>query len=295
MSKLARMTHIGTILSGDSRANSAQRNVKLRQTKLYWVDSRGLRYHKADGTGVGKLRWRLDLDSIQESEKARSVRSKTATPLFLGLHRLGFLEYLAARKLLISRMLLQGVEMAASAVEKYMKAVLALRGNECNTHKLTGSLLRALANWDPRLSAKLNHDFLQFLEIGYSLRYLDSAKVGTSIHIAKRKTLAELDFTVSEFERRFRLRDKSGEIETNYRIAVKEKDPSLWEANYILLGKEKHAYIEGPDDCYELRVLAGGNLIEATYEAQCVVDDGEFVKDALIPRSVKGENEDQYR
>jgi hypothetical protein len=63
-------------------------------------------------------------------------------------------DYLAARVLFDADLLIQGAVLASTAIEKYLKAILAFRGNESHGH-LKRAHWRAALNYDSRLSSIL--------------------------------------------------------------------------------------------------------------------------------------------
>lgn len=65
-----KFTHIGILEGRDARSPQGSRiKVELRETKLYWVTSHGIKYHKHNGRGTGTWPLRdLDLDSIKPIE-----------------------------------------------------------------------------------------------------------------------------------------------------------------------------------------------------------------------------------
>lgn len=61
-------THIGVIKGNDNRTpKDYQYEVKLRETKLFWINEKNVKYKKRNGNPMGI--WpvvRLDLNSIKE-------------------------------------------------------------------------------------------------------------------------------------------------------------------------------------------------------------------------------------
>ena len=61
-------------------------------------------------------------------------------------YKLAFGDYLAARTLLLNDLLEQGIGLAATAVEKIFKSILAIRGENPNGH-ITKALLKSIKNY----------------------------------------------------------------------------------------------------------------------------------------------------
>jgi hypothetical protein len=130
---------------------------------------------------------------------------------------LAFNDYLAARALFLNCLLSQGAILASTSIEKYFKAIISLKGNACQKH-LGRPLVNALRNAFRELFAALNNEFMGFLEKAYKLRYVDDLEKDFNLCISKRKTLAELDFTVAEIENRL-VREQEGKaVETLYGV-----------------------------------------------------------------------------
>jgi hypothetical protein len=83
------------------------------------------------------------------------------TPNFLAL---ALNDYLAARLLLRSGLLPQGTALAATSVEKHLKAVLALDNIFTKKHLGCSGLLTLREKNHSDLAATLNRDFMRFLD-----------------------------------------------------------------------------------------------------------------------------------
>jgi hypothetical protein len=152
-------------------------------------------------------------------------------------------DYLAARVLLNAELLPQAAVLASTAIEKYMKAVLAFRGNESHGH-LKVAHWRAALNFDPRLSSILNPDFLLLLQKSYKLRYVDDLEVGFNLVIASREFLAELDNAALMMQESFRLQKNGKAITTTYHQHKRGRDERLMLNNYLFTDdQDKQKYI----------------------------------------------------
>jgi hypothetical protein len=199
---------------------------------------------------------------------------------------LAFRDYLAARTLFLNCLLPQGAILASTSVEKYFKAIISLKGNSCLKH-LGKPLVNALRNAFRELFAALNPEFIEFLERAYQLRYVDDLEKDFNLCISRRKTLAELDFTVAQIENRL-VREQEGKtVERFYTKLLKGETymaPLLWQDNYLLQGMNKKDFIEQPDFVYEVRSSSGrvSGIFQMQHGTAEVKDDGRFLMEALV-------------
>ncbi|WP_324711240.1 hypothetical protein [Pseudomonas citronellolis] len=194
---------------------------------------------------------------------------------------LGYKDYLGARVLLSSGLLLQGAILASTAVEKYLKAVLAFRGNVSHGH-LQASHIRAAKNFDSRLARLLNDDFLELLRRVYAMRYVDSLSIGFNLVIAYREFIAELDYTCQMLHDSFSLNINGEEIKSSYHLDKDSGDELLWVDNFILSDVDKQEFIAALDQqIYEARVCPHRGLIEMSYVSVARVSDGKFLREGI--------------
>jgi HEPN domain-containing protein len=135
---------------------------------------------------------------------------------------IAFDDYIAARLLLRNRLLAQGVELASTSVEKYIKAILALKKQYPKKLHLEKKLISMLVQHHKYLYDSLDHDFLEFLSRGYKLRYAATESQGFSLVINQYATLYALDKIIKEIDAGFIF--KSSSIITPFRSAVLEND-----------------------------------------------------------------------
>ncbi len=194
---------------------------------------------------------------------------------------LGFNDYIGARVLLMNRLSLQGAILASTAVEKYIKALLSVRGEILNTH-LKSSHITSLKNYIPQLYKKLNPEFLNFLQHCYSLRYTDQLPINYSIVIYARETMAELDYTINNLEFQFNFKQSGGqESLTHYRSALKDKDERLLKDNYILLNHIKSEHLKHEDYAFTLRKTPELGLMSTDFVSFESPQDGNFMREGL--------------
>jgi hypothetical protein len=176
-------------------------------------------------------------------------------------------DYLGARVLLNAQQLPQGTALAATCLEKSLKAIVALRGNTCPGH-LTERLLRSVKNFDPGLHRWIDLNFVEFLRRAYKLRYLNDLKPGFSIHISRRRTLAELDELYSRLAPlvRFEPRPDGKPHQLVYEYDREAKTSALWQNNFVLEGIEKKAFVEQIDDVYGMLFDERYGVLQVRYQ-----------------------------
>jgi hypothetical protein len=196
---------------------------------------------------------------------------------------LGFKDYLGARVLLNKKLVLQGAILASSSVEKYFKAIVALRGNVAPGH-LKKAHLASVENYDPKYFAKINQSFLKMLQLVYDLRYLDNPqkpKRNFTITLERRPILAELDAMVIDLQQKFKFGQGDQILRSHYEHMVDSKDFALWENNHILNKVDKNEFLPGTDVIYAIRIDEDLGLLEVYYETDRVSFDGDFLKPGL--------------
>jgi hypothetical protein len=211
--------------------------------------------------------------------KQSTYGSKTADYLDVA-----YKDYLAARVLFNANLLLQGAVLASTAIEKYLKAILAFRGNESHGH-LKKAHWNAALNFDSRLSSILNNDFLLLLQKCYKLRYLDDLEMDFNLVIASREFLAELDHAAVTLQESIRLRRNGKPHLTRYDTDKKNRDPRLVWNNYLFIDQDnKQGFISAaPQFVYEIRKAAPDHFYEVEYFAPAAPSDGKFMRPGFVP------------
>jgi hypothetical protein len=198
----------------------------------------------------------------------------------------GFNDYMAARVLLLSGLLEQGAVLASTAIEKYLKAMLATYGNECHGH-LQKAHWSAVRNKYPDLFAQFNVNFLQLCQKCYSLRYTDDVPRGYNVVIAAREFLAELDHTAMLMETGLARKDASGKpSKTRFMVMTEARDQRLIQDNHVLSGQDKGAFVYGtPQTVHELRRINNGVIVEITYSSTSIPENRSFMREAFVPKT----------
>ena len=219
------------------------------------------------------------------AKSKKSTSDQTRAKRVIEFLSLGFKDYIGARILLLNHLPLQGATLGSSAVEKYIKAILSIRGERSEDH-LNSAQLKSLKNYVPDLANKLNFDFLVFLRNCYKLRYTDTLPPDFNVTIYARETLAELDHTIFSMEFQVNVRKSdSTEITTRYRGVLKSKDPRLLNENHVLNQQDKTDFLKKPDTGYEIRNRPGFGLLEVEFRVFESPLDGKFCREALRPQS----------
>ena len=220
---------------------------------------------------------------LKKSFKKRRVKDPGQVQDLLSFLSIAYKDYLASRVLFNKDLLSQACILANTAIEKYFKAVITVHGNACRGHNVSGKLLQSVCNYDKSLGGLLNKEFIELICRSYKMRYLDNLPVGFNISIVKNKTLAELDYMVSEIYKRFDFEKGGKKIALTYQTDIRKQNQLLWENNYVLNKQDKTQFLNREDSVYEMRVLEGKKILEATYKVAKVDNDGVFLKEALKP------------
>lgn len=190
---------------------------------------------------------------------------------------LAYQDYLASRLLLINGFLEQGVGLAATAVEKYLKAILAIKGVRCRGH-LRDNIFNALKNQRSDLYKDLNIDFIKFLKKGYELRYHDDKESRFGIVINQYRTLAELDKFAFIADSGILITKDGNKEDTPYARDANQKEPKLINDNHVILGISRYEYFKRKNKVCEILWENDATGISVCYETAYVYDTGSFLK-----------------
>ena len=174
---------------------------------------------------------------------------------------LAFEDYLAARRLLLDKYCFPGITLASTAVEKYLKSILILKGKKNYNH------LDKLSKFYSQLTSvgidteMLDERFMNLLSRAYSLRYFDKIESTDSFGFFINQVLAELDWTVNLLARMTTKIDTSGNIApTLYQTSMNNKDHPMHINNFISMGIQKKEFMEKPSDGYAIHVKGNGEI-----------------------------------
>lgn len=187
---------------------------------------------------------------------------------------LAYDDYLASRLLLCTGLLAPGASLAATAVEKHLKAVLALKRFHTKKH-LESPIFNALKTHFPELHKKLDMDFMKFLKRAFRHRYsaVDGQEFG--IVINQNRTLLVLDQTIALINSGFDV----SEGETPLNRGVKRQDSILMDRNVPPGGIELTVQVVMPNMVEEF--LSGpkpSDTFGVKYQTEGLNVTGNFMK-----------------
>jgi len=176
----------------------------------------------------------------------------------ISFNTLAYNDYIAARVLLNNGLEIQGATMASTAIEKYIKVVLAFHGKSKNVHlDKMADLVKLLNNCYFDVTTLMDKAFLEIIENVYKVRYIDKIPDSITFGFFLNQFLGELDYTVFLFENNIisGMTDATGnQIKTQYHRAVESKDNHLFQNNYILNGQSKVEYMTMEDTGFSVQI-----------------------------------------
>lgn len=187
-----------------------------------------------------------------------------------GLLSLGYRDYIAGRFLLNNGYILQATLLASSAVEKYLKAGLALHGIQLRKFHLNN--LGQFKSHYSRTPYHMMFDvldpvFLDILGKAYKYRYYDETTVTKpdTIGFLVNQFLGTLDFTVLKLDSLFILSVEKGgtttNLDTQLKRAAKAGHPDLLLNNYVLNKIDKTEFMNRKSKAFGLHITPT-NLVE---------------------------------
>ena len=191
-------------------------------------------------------------------------------------------DYLAARILLLSGLVVQGAALACTAIEKYLKGVCTLSGIPCQGVGHDVSKLNGLLH-HRKITLGLNSEFLRFLNKAYKLRYPDELAAGFNIALNSIATLAEMDITVQHIRTGFTFKQNGKAVTTKLDAALKSRPAELLAKNCVIGGANKLELFAQPSYSYDVRVLQNDVVMEASYVVERLLDDHNFERKGLAP------------
>lgn len=182
-------------------------------------------------------------------------------------------DYISARHLLLTDLLVQGANLSNTAIEKYLKTVLVLAGSPFRKVHDVCTLYQQLRRTG--INPRVNQEYLGVLVKAYELRYPD-LDPGYNIYLNRTKLLVALDETVYEMRKGFKLARRGGEATTRVDLCLKEGSKLLLEKNCFFGGHDRQQLFAEESTCYELRVVGTNRVQEATCRVPSIPDDGIF-------------------
>lgn len=195
----------------------------------------------------------------------------------------GFSDYVAARVLLLANLPYQGAVLSSTAIEKSIKAILALRGKEKRRHlKLTD--WETLKDFDANVGQFIDRDFIELNSKVYRLRYSDSVAPDFNLVIASREFLAEMDQCVSTITSTIKVDENGKRQKTPFQYAAEAGDIRVLADNHMISGPRKEIFIyQKPQFIYEVRRHGLRGLLEVTYSTDSQPKRAGFLREALVP------------
>jgi HEPN domain-containing protein len=195
---------------------------------------------------------------------------------------LGYRDYIAARFLLNNQFIIQGLTLASTAVEKYLKSLLLFNLNEREWYNYHFDRIEKLQDLLDKhyfdVTEEFDPVFLSILERAFKIRYYDGLKQPMEFGFYLNQFIGELDNTINLLETSLGP-DISLNSLTPYKRAVQSKDQYLFENNYVLTGQDKKTFMEKPTIAFSIHIyisslthteqpLIGTDITPPVYEGQ---------------------------
>ncbi|NAY92660.1 hypothetical protein GTQ34_12095 [Muricauda sp. JGD-17] len=179
---------------------------------------------------------------------------------------LGYRDYIAARFLLNNHLIIQGLTLASTSVEKYLKAIIVFNLKHREKYNYHFDRFEKLKN----LLAKVNNDvtpefdpvFLEILENAFKIRYYDRIERPIFMGFYLNQFIGELDYTIDFMERFIANSQNGGESISAYNRAIKNNDSHLYEKNFVLSKENKKDFMERPDVGFSVHLRIGSVVQE---------------------------------
>jgi len=204
--------------------------------------------------------------------------------LFKGswLMDLGYRDYIAARVLLNNHLVVQGLTLASTAVEKYLKALIVFNLQEKERYHYHFDRFELLKNLLCKVKSDVTVEFdpvfLEILENAFKIRYYDKIEKPMFMGFYINQFIGELDYTVDYLERFIADTQNGGRSMSAYTTAVKSKEPHLYDNNFILSKENKKDFMEKPDIGFSIHIRIGS-----------VVQDEKIVKGGSTKNKYEGQ------
>lgn len=165
---------------------------------------------------------------------------------------LAYRDYIAARFLLNNEFIIQGLTLASTAVEKYLKALIIFTSKNDDKYSFHLDRLDELKKKSDNCGEVINlfdPIFLDIVQKSYSIRYYDKIQGSIEFGFLINQFIGELDYTINHFESVVLVNYK---MKTPYDRAIKNKEPHLYDNNYILQNLNKKEYMENPSNVFSI-------------------------------------------
>lgn len=186
-------------------------------------------------------------------------------------------DYVASRHLLRNGFLEHGAMLAATAAEKYLKAVIGIHGVSNKDH-LGGNLYKLVGRCQPALYESLDKEFLKFLEKAYKLRYASASSPGLAIVINQYRTLIAFDYFIKGIDHGFEFKSGGAALQTPYCAGVESADPNLIEDNAAVNESCLSTLVQRNNKVLEIKIEKNYSTLRIEYETEGVNINGIFTK-----------------
>lgn len=174
---------------------------------------------------------------------------------------LAYRDYIAARFLLNNHFIVQGLTLASTAVEKYLKAVIAFNLQEREWYNYHFDKFEKLKNLLTKVNSDVTEEFdplfMAILEKAFKIRYYDKIEQPIFMGFYINQFIGELDYTIHYLENFIFNTYSCGQSITLYSKDIINKDPVLFYNNYILNQENKKDYMEMPDIGFSIYISVG--------------------------------------
>jgi HEPN domain-containing protein len=190
-------------------------------------------------------------------------------------------DYIGARQLLLSGLLVQGASLAATAIEKYLKTFFVLRDLPFPKSHDPLALYKQLG-FETRI---LDTEFLSVLTKAYSLRYPDDLPNGFNIALSQVLLLTRLDTTVHILLRDLKIRNSKGPIQHLLERAVTLNDRQVLDGNVAFEPSLLLSLYQNQSRCLDFHKHQNGAVLEFQYTVARLDPDVKFDRVALEQKS----------
>lgn len=174
---------------------------------------------------------------------------------------LAFRDYIGARFLLNNQLIIQGLTLASTAVEKYLKAIIVFKIIETERYNYHFDRFEKLKELLFKSEFKIIDDFdpvfLDVLEKAFKIRYYDGLEDEIEIGIYLNQFIGELDTVVNGLETYIVQTQNGGRKFSQYWSAIEKRDSKLYEENYILNQIDKKKFMEKPGYAFSIHIHPG--------------------------------------
>ena len=179
---------------------------------------------------------------------------------------LGYRDYIAARLLLNNHLIIQGLTLASTSVEKYLKALIVFNLKEREMYHYHFDRFEKLKNLlgkvNKDVTGEFDPDFLEILENAFKIRYYDNIKQPVFMGFYINQFIGELDYTIDFLENFIAKTENSGMSISAYNRAIKKNEPHLYENNFVLNKENKKDFMEKPDVGFSINIRIGSVVQE---------------------------------